>query len=344
MSVKKPLPKKQRELSTGSPTKPFNRANDIRRDDDMLKDYSVTLYDIDSVIKYYFDNTIKPYVVEDGVFVKVPVIYGSPEKWKSIDADAYYRDKDGKVITPLISYKRTGITRNRNLTNKVDANYPQVYYSQPVRYTSKNRYDQFSVLTNTKPVIQYSNIVVPDYVDLTYDVIVWTNYVEQMNKIVEAIIYTEGTYWGDEERFKFRTKVDSYTNTTDLLQDSDRIVRTSFQLTLFGYLIPETVAKEKSEKLSEKTYSSRRVDVETIAQEPIKANAVASPESAVIYNTHLNLMANSYRFTINGQEVSSTAVKSLTHVGSNTVILFDVGEVGYTLAPGDVITAIERGV
>jgi hypothetical protein len=342
MSVKKPLPKSQRELSTGSPDKPSNRANDIRRDDDTSKNFSVGLYDIDNVIKYYFDNTIKPYVIEDNTSVRVPVIYGSPEKWKSVDADAYYRDKDGKIITPLISYKRTSITRNKSLTNKVDANYPQVYYSQPVRYNNKNKYDQFSVLTNAKPVIQYVNTVVPDYVDLSYDVIVWTNYVEQMNKIVEAIIYTEGTYWGDEQRFKFRTKVDSYTNTTDLLQDSDRIVRTSFQLTLFGYLIPETVAKEKSEKLSEKTYSTRRVVVDTVIQNETKANSIASPESAVIYNAHLNQMPNSYRFIINGKEVSSTAVKSISYVGSNTVILFDVGEIGYTLAPGDNITVIDR--
>lgn len=342
MSVKKPKVKSQRELSTGNPQEPFSRANDVRRDDDSLKDFSVGLYDIDSVIKYYFDNTIKPYVLEDGVTVKVPVVYGSPEKWKSIESDGYFRDKEGKILTPLISYKRASITRNRNLSSKVDANYPQVYYSQPVRWTSKNKYDAFSVLTNAKPVNQYTNIIIPDYVDLSYDVIIWTNYVEQMNSIVESIIYTEGSYWGEENRFKFRTKIDNYTNTTDALQDSDRVVRTTFQLTLFGYLIPKTIAKETAEKLSEKTYSTRRVVVETQPEYKSHASTVSSGDTAVIYNVNLDLMPNSYRFTVNGVDVPSTAIKSLTYNGSNTVILFDVGELGYTLASGDSIAVVER--
>ena len=167
-----------------------------------------------------------------------------------------------KIQSPLIAYKRTGVTKNRTLTSKIDANFPSLYYSQEVKYNQINKYDQFSVLTNSKPIKTYINTVVPDFVDITYDVIIWTDYIEGMNSILESVIYTEGTYWGDIEKFKFRTKIDGITNTTDLLQDSDRVVRSTFTVTLFGQIVPDVLAKELSKKQSEKSFDVRQIVME----------------------------------------------------------------------------------
>lgn len=262
MYTRKTLPKTQYELSKGVQNREFDRANDVRRDDDTLKELNIGLFDIDYAIKYYFDQVIKPEVDEFGAKVKVPVMYGSPEKWKNIQADGYFRDKNGKILSPLISYRRTGITKNRALSNKVDANFPQIYYTQEVKHSQVNKYDQFSILTNSKPIKTYVTTVIPDFVDVTYDVVLWTDYVEQMNNIVESVIYTEGSYWGDMEKFKFRTKIDSFTNTTDLLQDADRIVRTSFALTLYGQIVPDVMAKNLSKKQSEKVFDYRQIVAE----------------------------------------------------------------------------------
>jgi hypothetical protein len=263
MYTRKPLPKTQYELSKGVDDKQFDRQNDVRRDDDSLQELSIGLYDIDYAIKYYFEEVIRPEIEEFGTIVKVPVMYGSPEKWKNVQADGYFRDKNGKIQSPLIAYKRTSIAKNRSLSSKVDANFPQLYYTQEVKYTQVNKYDQFSTLTNSKPIKTYINTVIPDYIDVTYDVVIWTDYVESMNKLVESMIYTEGAYWGDMEKFKFRSKIDNFTNTTDLLQDADRIVRTSFQLTIFGQIVPDVLAKSLSKKQSEKSFSPRQIVLET---------------------------------------------------------------------------------
>ena len=259
MYTRKRLPKSQYELSQGDINRDFERDNDVRRDDDTLKELSVGLYDIDYAIKYYFEEVIKPEVEEFGNKLKVPVMYGSPEKWKNIQGDGYFRDKNGKILSPLISYRRTNITKNRNLSNKVDANFPQIYYNQEVKYSQINKYDQFSKLTNSKPIKTYINTVVPDYIDVSYEVVIWTDYIEQMNSLVESLIYTEGAYWGDVESFKFRTKIDNWTNTTDLLQDADRIVRTNFELTIFGHIVPDVLVKQLSKKQSNKTFDTRQV-------------------------------------------------------------------------------------
>jgi hypothetical protein len=262
MYTRKKLPTTQYELSQGQPEKAFGRSNDIRRDDDTYNDLRIGLHDLDFSIKWYFDNTIKPKVNDFGRDLDVPVIYGSPEKWKNIQEDGYLRDVSGKIMKPIISYKRTGVAKNRDLGNKVDANFPQVYKTQEFKYDKGNKYDQFSKLTNTKPRRTFINTVLPDYVDLTYEVVIWTDFVEHMNSIVEAVIYSEGSYWGEPERFKFRTKIDDFQNTTDLLVDQDRVVRTTFTLTLYGYIIPDALVKNLSKHISEKTTSVQQLNVE----------------------------------------------------------------------------------
>ena len=151
-----------------------NRANQIKRDDD-VKDLKINLYDVDSVIKYYFDNVIQPTVMEGDEQVIVPVVYGSPERWKSVQKSGIYRDSTGKAQLPAIVYKRTSVEKNTGLINKVDATNP-LYASFKKTYTSRNKYDNFSVLNGRKPQVQSHNIVIPDYVKLSYDCIIFTEY------------------------------------------------------------------------------------------------------------------------------------------------------------------------
>ena len=60
-----------------------------------------------------------------------------------------------------------------------------------------------------------------------------------MNKIVEQIIYSEGSYWGEDGKFKFRTQIDNYTDASEVSVNTERLIRTNFTVTLNGYLIPE---------------------------------------------------------------------------------------------------------
>ena len=232
-----------------------NRALDIRRDNDNVVDYKLKLKDIDSAVLYYMDNIVFPMINDGREPFKLPIIYGSPERWSSAQADGYYKDKDGKTQVPLIMFRRTALSKNRALSNKVDANFPQIYQSFVKNWSRKNAYDQFSLVNNISPVLEQYNVVVPDYVNITYEFIIWTDFVEQMNDIVEAINYSEGSYWGEPERFKFRTRIDDFTNQTDLSGDIDRVIRTTFTLTLYGYIITDTLNRKLSQQ-STKRYSN----------------------------------------------------------------------------------------
>jgi hypothetical protein len=257
---KKPIPKTQREISTslqtpydqryGNPNDmqfdPKNRGNQVSFRDDTVKPFSLGLYDIDEAVMYYLENTIKPTVIQNGIVQKVPVIYGSAERWKQMQKDGYYRDKNGALMMPIIVFKRNNIEKDRSMTNKLDANFPNNISVFTKSYSQKDEYNNFNVLNNRKPKKEYYAVVVPDYVTITYDFIISTYYVEQMNKIVEAMNYASDAYWGNPERFKFRARIDSFGTAVELNAGSERLVKTQFTVTLRGYMVPDNVQKQLS--------------------------------------------------------------------------------------------------
>jgi hypothetical protein len=255
---KKPIPKTQKEISTslqtpydqryGNPNDmqfdPKNRGNQVSFRDDTTKPFTLGIQDIDEAVMYYLENVIKPTVIQNGVAQKVPVIYGASERWKQIQKDGYYRDLSGAIMMPIITFKRNNITKDRSVGNKLDANFPNNIEVFEKAYSKRDEYNNFAVLNNRKPQKEYYAVVMPDYVTVTYDFIISTYYVEQMNKIVEAMNYASDSYWGNPERFKFRARIDSFQTNTELPVGAERIVKTNFTLTLRGYIVPDNIQKQ----------------------------------------------------------------------------------------------------
>ena len=236
----------------------INKGRLTTRKDDTVKDVSIGLQDHDEAIMYYFNNVIKPTVIINGNRTNVPLVYGAPERWKGVQKDGFYRDKEGKIQTPLIMFKRDSVEKRRDLGNKLDGNNPQLYYTFQEKYTKRNQYDNFNVLQNAIPQKEFHTVVIPDYIKLQYTCIIWCDYVAQMNKLIEIINYASDSYWGDKEKFKFNAQIDTYNNTTEVSQGDNRIVKTNFGLTLQGYLIPDSLNKELVKK-PQKFFSKSRV-------------------------------------------------------------------------------------
>jgi len=208
----KPRPKNQREIldealgdvvtdpsSIGRSFEDLeNRGNDVSTKGDRVKDISINLIDIDTTIIKYIENKIKPSILQDGNRIQVPVMYGFPERWSTIQEKGYLREYSGRFIAPVIVLKRDSMEANRGLGNKIDANNPQNLHVFESSYTKKNQYDNFTALTNRIPVKEYRLVVTPEYITLKYSAVVFTNHLEQNNKIIEALQYAANTYWGEE--------------------------------------------------------------------------------------------------------------------------------------------------
>tara|TARA_R110002073_G_scaffold284862_1_gene449170 strand:+ start:1948 stop:2775 length:828 start_codon:yes stop_codon:yes gene_type:complete len=223
----------------------INRAEQVRRDNDKIPEVKIGLYEIDETIKYFFDNVVKLQVKDSsGLITNVPVVYATPENWKSLQASDLKRDSRGKVQLPLLAYKRDSISKDRNLGNKVDINEP-LYVKVDQGYNKSNRYDKLSVmqdmLRGRKEVQVYKKLIVPDYLTVSYSVIVYTEFLTQMNTLIEAISYNEGSYWGDKNKFLVRTKVDDFPSVVEGNVGEDRIVKSEFQITINGHIIPKSI-------------------------------------------------------------------------------------------------------
>ena len=307
MRDRKPIPKNQSQITQESLSPAYyqdkpdsstvfthNRALEKSRKTDKVKDISVGLEDIDYALKYYFENVIKPIVTQDGNLISVPVMYGSPERWQSVQADGYYRDTNGRAIFPLILFKRTSIEKNRTLGNKIDGNKVHNFQVFETRYNQGNQYDNFSVLTNRKPSKQYYVSVVPDYVTVSYDVVMLTNFVEQNNKLIEAIEFASDSYWGDVNRWHFRTSLDSFGVTTTVNTGEDRIASTSVTLKVNGYLIADSINKELAN--SDVYYSPAQIvfgletvdgDLDTLITSQTPTTAMGAASFADSYNMNV---------------------------------------------------------
>ena len=138
------------------------------------------------------------------------------------------------------------------------------------------------MMNGAKPTYETYEVSVPSYVTVTYEVMIWTSFTEHMNKIVEAFQYATDRYWGSENGYKFRTRIDSFDNQQEVGEGTERVIRTTFTMAVNAYLIPETFDKKPVVK---KAYTTKRVvfGVET----DLTGNSFSN---ATIYNEYQNVI------------------------------------------------------
>ena len=242
-------------MSTNPLKADLNRANQIKSDNGDLKQ-SITLFDIDYAMITYLEDTVLPELDDNGKVLKIPVIYGNSERWKGARRDGIFRDNKGKIQLPLLMIRRTSITKDETMAmpNR------HVSYQGVTKYSKDNRYDRFNLLgKSVTPKYEIYKITMPDYVEVNYDCMCWTSYTEQLNQVIEQLNFAS-TYWGDKEKFKFRTSVGEFNVVNEVGEGTERINRVEFSLNVKAYLLPE---KFDGENTIKKSMSTKRVVVAT---------------------------------------------------------------------------------
>lgn len=234
-----PNSKASLEAQPGQPE--FNRALQVSLKDDKHSTINLGLQEHDDAVLYYLENVIRPTVTHNERQIPVPIIYGSPERWKSIQYDGFYRDKNGKTMAPLIMFKRESFEKNRSLGNKLDGNIVHNVQYFEKNYSQRNVYDNFGVLNNQKPQKEYMLGVIPDYINITYKLAIFTDYVEQMNSLIEGLEFASDSYWGDPEKFLFRAIITSFPTPITLENAADRVSKSEVTIMLQGYIIPRNI-------------------------------------------------------------------------------------------------------
>jgi hypothetical protein len=242
-------------MSTNPLKADLNRAKQIKSTKGDLKQ-SITLFDIDYAMMTYLEDTVLPTLDDNGKVLKIPVIYGNSERWVGARRQGVYRDNKGKIQLPLMMIRRTSIAKDETMPmlNR------HVSYSGVTKYSKDNRYDRFTAMGgNVKPKYEIYNITMPEYVELNYECMVWTNFTEHLNSVIEQLNYAS-SYWGDKDHFKFRTSISDYNVVNEVGDGTERINRVEFTLNVKSYLLPE---KFDGENTIKKSMSTKRVVVST---------------------------------------------------------------------------------
>lgn len=301
----------------------LNRADDIRRDVDTHENFSVSLEDIDGAILTHLSKNINLSIIDAGVVVNVPIVYNSPEKWKSVQKDGYIRDGQGKLQLPVFAFGRNSFVKNQSLMTM------NRYLTYPVvsKYSQVNNYNPINTLhrSDRGKTTETFGITLPDHITVTYSCICQAEYVSQVNAIVEKINFATEEYWGDKNRFKFRTYAGDYNFTTENTEGDDRVVKAEFQLTVQAYLLPKSFEDRK--ETVRRFLSPRRIKwgIEVVDGEPINATRRTKTPTQLVNNFgkswQLNVDENGGLYTT-GTPTFNPAMNSIEIISTNGEIWY----------------------
>ena len=229
----------------------------------------VGLKEIDTAILSHMINIMKPKVKESNEIIKVPVMYGNEERWKSVRNRGTLRDSNGSIILPVIVVKRTDLSFDENLPQSfkhdVQDRFVNVIKSSN-GWSKNNRYNRFNVLTGQKPIQEFVKTGMPDFVNCTYTIVMMTSYMEQMNDLNSLMIEHLKTYWGDQTSYRFRTELEGgISNEEQMESQGERLIRNEFSMTVKGYIMSEfkeNVFGKKSQ--SKRDYTKKTTFTERI--------------------------------------------------------------------------------
>jgi len=237
----------------------LNRSEQTRRDDDVIRTPKRTPYDIDYAIKWFIDNEIQPQVEANGELVNVPVIFANGEKWDNVRRLGYLRDEKGMLQSPIIVLKRNSVVE-RDQLRKLDTNYavPGNFLSYRKKYNKRNRYEDELVpipKNERMPSKEIYVLPIPEFVDVEYEMLIWTDFTTQMNELIEQIM-PYGTFaWGNEFN-QYRTFIRQINFETINTVGDDRLVRATTSLTVNGTLMAE---QEYRQSTLQKRYSIKKI-------------------------------------------------------------------------------------
>lgn len=159
--------------------------------DNIIK--QITIKDIDRGIKSWFDNTLDMHVkTPQGEMRKVTVKFSSGERWVAANDKSGARDKDGRLILPLISIHRKNIDPFNN-TTALGINLPRFQIAKTVSDKTIDLYnlDRDRPISDRRirdaAIYDVWTIPYPSANNFFYSVKIQTQYNLHMNEIVEKI-------------------------------------------------------------------------------------------------------------------------------------------------------------
>lgn len=246
---------------------------------------SCGIEDVDVALHSLFDTEIpfKPYQANTGyqkeINLKKPfVVFATGEKFALAKRLKPFRDRNGVLLLPAISIRRTNIEQAHNDTffgemtikrrfDASDKDYqslinrlalantptpPDTLRSNKGENAKEPESIREGMLLDMRPeklkadhIYEIISIPFPQFYTATYEIVLWTNYIQHMNYMIETImanqitpgrgfhLKTEKGYWFAATMDTTLTAQDNFDDTSD----TEKLVKYTFNIAVRGYLL-----------------------------------------------------------------------------------------------------------
>lgn len=154
---------------------------------------NIRIEDIDRSIVSWFDVVVDAHVeTPTNDRAKVPVVLSSGERWITAKQNRGIRDKNGKLILPIISIRRTNFNPAEGMS-ALGVNVPRLQVSKKISSKTnevKNQIAERPISSRNlldADVYEITSIPFPFHGLTTYELVIQTQYSQQMNAIIEKI-------------------------------------------------------------------------------------------------------------------------------------------------------------
>lgn len=268
-------------------------------------DFSIpnsTLKDIDLAVYNYFAKTLNINIKINDVPTEVKTIFASGERWALVRKRIPLRDKDGKLILPLITVRRTDINRTTDfgglpgdlneliIKRKISSKNPNyqnlinqvgLRKQKNVAKSGDKKSDAEGTRRNSAgPKVAFSGVLYkgkvvkpeslrptniyeiysidfPDFFVANYEIVIWTQYMSHGNLINESIFKSfdwKSSIKLDTDKGHYyvamvEPSVSNQSNDEDF-SDRERVVKTSFNIKVNGYIFGDSENEEVSVRKS----------------------------------------------------------------------------------------------
>ena len=249
-----------------SPDRVLNRADQVRRDDDVIRTPKRTIYDVDYAIKTYIEQVIQPTIIDNEILIPVPVIFAHGEKWDNVRRLGYMRDEKGMLQSPAIMIKRNSfVERDTYKTLDVNRAHGANHIVAKNKYNSRNRYEDtlfpFPIGDlNQQDSLPAYIINIPKYITVDYELMIWTDFSTQMNDLVDNLFTYNRFAWGHGSN-SYNTTMGTISFETINTISEDRIVKSTIPLTVQATLQNE---QETRVNIIRKMYSVKKISFDMV--------------------------------------------------------------------------------
>ena len=233
-----------------------------------------TLETIDYAIYDYLNETLALRTITNEGLKQVPIIWASAERSFQVKNKKELRDSEGAIILPVITLERSSVVKD--LTTR------GAYYGDMFPFQSQSekggslviarriKQDKTSNFANADAKRRYNNRVAPKFVrkstdkvvyetvsippivytDITYKILLRTEYQQQMNDLVQPFITRPGTINSflinrDGHRYEAFVQGDYVlSNNISDMAGEERIFKTEVSIKVMGYLVGEGINQD----------------------------------------------------------------------------------------------------